>query len=422
MSQLMVSTEADWSLGFLEKRPWHAWSQQCWQQFLQQGVPTTRDEDWKYVSTKGLEQVAWQLAQTDVPVLQWADLQKRLVLPDAAYRLIFVDGRVSLELSNLDVWPEGLAVQVFSQANHETPWAGLKIDKLPTAFSALGQAMMQDGVYLRCFDIISEPILLVHVSTQKQTLCGLGLHYEVVSGGNIALVEQFIGWHEDPYWVSGWTKIDIADGGHLTTVKIQDEGQSGYHAMATLVEVKSHGAWHNHAFSVGGLWGRSDICVHLAGREASVVLNGMNRLSGHSFQDVHSQIFHDQPYCRSQQYYKGILDDSSRMVFNGQIKVEKLGQHTVSNQTNHHWLLSDRAEVDTKPQLEILADDVVCTHGATIGQWDQEQWFYLRSRGIAAKAAQAMLMDAFSLELVDLISFPGLGERIKDYFRTHFHG
>lgn len=422
MSQLVVSAKENWKLHCLENRPWHSWSQQSWQQFLHQGVPTTRDEDWKYASTKGLEQVQWLLPVVDIPVIQWADLQKRLVLPEASYRLVFVDGRVSLELSNLAVWPKGLEVQVFSQAGHETLWAGLEIEKLPTAFSALSQAMMQDGVHLRCSAVITEPILMIHVSTQKQTLCGLGFHYEVTSGGSVALVEQFIAWHDDPYWVSGWTRIEIAGGGHLTTVKVQDEGKSGFHTMATLAEVKFQGAWHNHTFVVGGLWGRSDICVHLAEREASVVLNGLNRLSGNSFQDVHSQIYHDQPYCRSQQYYKGILDDSSRVVFNGQIKVEKLGQHTVSNQTNHHWLLSDRAEVDTKPQLEILADDVVCTHGATIGQWDQEQWFYLRSRGIAAEQARAMLMDAFALELVDLIEFPGLGPDIKDYLRTHFHG
>lgn len=421
MSQLVASAEAEWKPVFLESRPWHSWSQQCWQQFLLQGVPTTREEDWKYTSSKSLEQVQWKLALADIPEIQWEELQKRLVLPDASYRLVFVDGHVSLGLSNLEIWPKGLEVRVFSQADHETPWAGLKIEKLPTAYSALGQAMMQDGFHLRCSAAILEPVLMVHVSTQKQTLCGLGFYYEVVSGGSVALVEQFISWHEEPYWVSGWTKIEVDDGGHLTTVKVQDEGKLGYHTMATQAKVKSHGVWHNHAFVVGGLWGRHDICVHLAESEASVLLNGMNRLSGNSFQDVHSQIYHDQAYCRSQQYYKGILDDSSRMVFNGQIKVEKSAQHTVSNQINHHWLLSDRAEVDTKPQLEILADDVICTHGATIGQWDQEQWFYLRSRGIAADQARAMLMDAFALELVDLIEFPGLGQRIKDYLRMHSH-
>lgn len=406
--------------------PWQHRREAGWARFAAQGFPTLKHEEWKYTPLNALEKHTFSCAVDEPPSLTWGQLEQRVVMPDARHRVVFVDGVFQPALSILGQLPDGVRVRVLSHLSEE--------DSLPlmtlleqaqsrTPFAALNAAFMAEGAWITVAAgvQVDEPLLVLHVSTTPHRAQHLVLAYELAGDSALVVMEQYLGLTDDPYLVNVASGKTLSPGARLTHVKVQEEGQKAFHMASTQANLKRDSHLVSHAFAMRGALGRNDTEVVLAGTGAHVALKGLYEVEGKSLQDFHTTIRHDSPDCSSEQYFKGVLKDSGRAVFNGKIQVARDAQHTQSRQANHNLLLSDQAEVDTKPQLEILADDVKCSHGATIGQLDEDQWFYLRSRGVGAEEARLLLIAAFAMEMVDVVEPAVMREALNHHFGRTGH-
>lgn len=393
----------------------------AWKHFAQQGFPTTKHEDWKYTSVAALEKLALSCAIAPDAALTWEDLKARALLPETPHRLVFVDGAFKPELSCVTELPKGFHVSPWSAQNDAERTrlhALLKPAQQHTPFAALNGAFMTDGTVINAEAgaVLDEPVLILVVSTAAQHAAHL---VHVIEGGtnsHFAVVEQYIGLVDAPYLNTVVSRIIAHENAHVTHIKVQQEAQHGYHIATIQATQHRNSRLHSSAFALSGALGRNDIETQLNEPGAEVVMNGVYYIKERGHQDFHTSIRHNSPDCASRECYKGILL-GGRAVFNGKIVVAVDAQHTRSEQSNHNLLLSDKAEVDTKPQLEIFADDVKCSHGTTVGQLDDEQWFYLRSRGIAATEARALLIEAFALDISARIEQPVLRDALDQLLK-----
>lgn len=388
---------------------WQAWRQEGWAQFAAQGFPTTRNEEWKYTSLAALEKLVLSCAPGQATPLEWEALQARVLLPGARHRLVFVDGIYQPMLSRLEALPDGICVRPLSTLPAQECaglLARLQAVRKRTPFTALNAAFVAEGVWVNApaGASLDEPLLVLHVSSAGARAHHLAHVYDLGAGARVTVAEQYLGLTDEPYFVNQMTGVRLAPEAHLAHLKLQQEGGRAYHMGALHATQQGDSRLESHVFSLAGAFGRNDLETALQEPGAAVVMNGLYRVTGREFQDFHTCIRHESPHCTSNEYFKGVLDGSGRAVFNGKIVVAQDAQHTSSQQANHNLLLSDQAEVDTKPQLEIFADDVKCSHGATVGQLDEDQWFYLRSRGLEADHARALLIEAFALDLLSGIS------------------
>ncbi len=406
---------------------WQLWRQEGLAHFAAQGFPSTRQEEWKYTSLTALEKLALSCAPGDSAPPVWESLEGHVLLPRARHRLVFVDGVFQPALSRLESLPPGVRVRPLSAvpAQDSAPLqAQLQAIRSRTPFTALNAAFMTEGVWVSaspgaCLD---EPMMVLYVTTGGGRAHHLVNAYDLGAGACLTVVEQYLGLAQDPYFVNQVTGVQLAAGAQLTHLKLQQEGARSYHIGALQAVQQGDSRLESHAFALSGAFGRNDLETALHEPGAAVVMNGLYRVNGREFQDFHTCIRHESPDCTSDEYFKGVLDGSGRAVFNGKIVVAQDAQHTASRQSNHNLLLSDQAEVDTKPQLEIFADDVKCSHGATVGQLDEDQWFYLRSRGLESDHARALLIEAFALELLSGIGDTGLRAAMDQLLRGRSHG
>ena len=405
---------------------WQAWRQSGWARFAEQGFPTTRHEEWKYTSVAALEKLSLSCAPAAPVALEWAVLKDKAVLPQARYRLVFVDGVFQPALSSVDGLPSGFRMSALSRQSSQD---SLKLQGLleqgqqRTPFTALNAAFMAEGAWVTAEAgvQVAEPILILYVATQGQRAMHLVNAYEAAAGSAFAVVEQYLGMTDEPYLINEVTGVVLAEGAKIAHIKIQQEGSRSYHIAALQAAQKRDSRFDSHSFALSGALGRNDIEAVLTEPGAVVSMKGLYRVSGRDLQDFHTTIRHDSPDCTSDESFKGVLNGAGRAVFNGKIRVAPDAQHTLSQQSNHNLLLSDQAEVDTKPQLEIFADDVKCSHGATVGQLDEEQLFYLRSRGLAADHARALLIEAFALDILTGIEPPALRDGLESLLRRTAH-
>ncbi|MDE1941917.1 MAG: Fe-S cluster assembly protein SufD [Betaproteobacteria bacterium] len=407
---------------------WQEWRQSGWARFAAQGFPTTRHEEWKYTSLAALEKLALSCAPVaaEAPALTWDSLQARAVLPQARYRAVFVDGHFAPQLSRLDGLPAGIAVRPLSTLSAQDSiglQAALEAVRTRTPFAALNAAFMAEGAWITAAAEASldDPLLILYVTTRGGQAQHVVNAYDLERGGRVAVAEQYLGLSDEPYFVNQVTGVQLAPGAQLHHVKLQQEGERAYHIGALQASQQGGSRFESHSFALSGAFGRNDMETALLEPGAAVVMNGLYRVAGREFQDFHTCIRHESPDCTSDEYFKGVLDGSGRAVFNGKIVVAQDAQHTASRQSNHNLLLSDQAEVDTKPQLEIFADDVKCSHGATVGQLDEDQWFYLRSRGLEPDHARTLLIDAFSLDVLSSIGHAGLRAAMDHLMRGQGH-
>lgn len=405
---------------------WQAWRESGWSRFAEQGFPTTRHEEWKYTSVAALEKLALSCAPAVPAALEWAMLKEKAVLPEARHRLVFVDGVFQPRLSNVAGLPAGLRLGALSglSAQESVKLQGLLAQaQQRTPFAALNAAFMAEGAWVSSGAgvCLEDPLLILYVATQGQRALHLVNAYEAAEGAAFSVVEQYVGMTDEPYLINEVTGVTLNAGAKVAHVKIQQEGSRAYHIAALQASQQRNSRFDSHAFALSGALGRNDIEAVLAEPGAAVSMKGLYRVSGRELQDFHTTIRHDSPDCTSDECFKGVLDESGRAVFNGKIRVAPDAQHTMSQQSNHNLLLSDQAEVDTKPQLEIFADDVKCSHGTTVGQLDEEQWFYLRSRGIAADHARALLIEAFALDILTGVEPPALRDALESLLRRTSH-
>ncbi len=384
------------------------------QQLVQFGFPTRHHEDWKYTSVESFLQHRFMAHPHPLRRRE----ENGCTPPISSYQLSIVDGVLATQPS----LPSGVVVLPLLEALDKmpekiTPWIG-NILQSEHAFHALNTAMLSQGLFIYVPPNIelSEPLWITHLQTEANQAVHLRHLVFVDKGSQLSVVEEYCGNDALCYYTNTITEIYLAAAATLTHYKIQRESKQAYHVGHIAVKQASRSQFDSHSFSIGGKWMRSDITIRLDEPNAHCSMNGMYVPFDGQHMDHHTLVHHTVPDCKSEQDYKGILKGHSRAVFNGRVVVAKDAQHTVAKQQNKNLLLSAHAEIDTKPELDIFADDVVCTHGATVGQLDEEALFYLATRGLETDEASRFLLHAFMTENLRAIPIKALATWIGDLF------
>lgn len=396
--------------------------------FRELGFPTIHDEDWKYTSLDRISTVDFEIANATRAVSLESLLAGSLV--DAGdSRMVFVDGIYSPQLSSLTGCGAQLRVESWAEAAQrsdeslrahttaQTRQRGNSLRALNTAFACDG-AVVRVGRGCR----LRQPIQLIFAATAgAERLAAYPRNLIVCEAGSEAqIVENYCGLGDGAYFTNSVTEVLVEADALVDHYCLEREGGNGFHVSQLDVELGRGSHFGAHAITLGGALVRNDARVRLNGEGAECTLNGLYLLDGKQHVDNHTQIEHVQPHTSSRELYKGILSGPAQAVFNGKIVVHKDAQKTDARQTNKNLLLSEYAAVNTKPQLEIYADDVKCSHGSTIGQLDRDALFYLRSRGIGTEEAQSLLSYAFASEVVSRIKIPSMRARLDEYLLQRF--
>jgi Fe-S cluster assembly protein SufD len=377
--------------------------------FATLGLPTTRQESWKYTRLTGLERREFALPAADAgaPELTGVSLE-------GAHRMVFVNGHFRADLSDLGRLPNGvrcvsLAAALDAGDPALQPSFTASADE-QDPFVALNTAYMGDGVLLELAEgcVLEAPLQLLFVAGAGQDYVS-HLRNVVVAGAHsqATLVEAYVAPEGGSYFTNACTDLRLAPGARIDHVRLQDEDESAFHIGRVRADTGRDAWYRSQVFSLGAQLARADLDVRLASG-AECHLDGLYLAGKRQHVDHQTRIDHAEPHATSSQLYKGILDGAARAVFSGTVHVREDAQKTDAKQMNRNLLLSSRAEVDAKPQLEIYADDVKCAHGATVGQLDPKELFYLRSRGLDEHDARQLLIHAFANDLVDRIADPGV--------------
>ena len=404
--------------------------------FCQIGFPTTHDEDWRFTNVSALAQTAFRLAPASRTQLSPEAIEPYRV-PGASVQLVFVDGRFAPELSRIAHLPDGveagsLAAKIESDPAELEPLLGRYFDSGRDAFSALNTAFLEDGAYIRVRKgtVVEEPICLLFVSssaapeaTSPVPAAGAIMTHPrnlIVVGENAhaGFLEDYVSLGQDAAFCNSVTVLLAGDHSVATHSMIERENLHSFNVSTLRIQQGRASDVASHSLLLGGALVRNNVHPVLAGEGAECLINGLFVGGGKQHLDNYMLVEHASPRCASRQFYNGILDGHSSGVFHGRIIVQKDAQKTDSKQTNRNLLLSDDARIDTKPQLEIYADDVKCTHGATIGQIDAEALFYLRSRAISESDARKLLLVAFASECLDRMKPGPVRERMEKLIQT----
>ena len=393
--------------------------------FAELGFPKTRDEEWRFTNVSSIAKTQFAPAPSGLNAREVAQFDKSLSPNEGGPRLVFINGRYSPDLSSGQKLSRGIRATPLREANgaveaHLSRYAAYQ----DRAFVALNTANFDDGA---CIEIpkgtvVEEPIHLVFLATggevpvisHPRSLVVIG------PGSQATVVESYLG-HGAKYFTNAVTEIVAGDHSVVDHYKLQEEDERSFHVATLQVQIGRDANFSTHSISLGG-GGlvRNDINAVLAeGSEATV--NGLYLASGSQHIDNHTAIDHAKPHGTSHELYKGILGGTSAAVFNGKIIVRPGAQKTDAKQTNRNLVLSENATIHTKPELQIHANDVRCTHGATIGQLDQEAIFYLQSRGIAKEQARDLLMHAFARDIIDRVKVGSLRARLEQILLERLH-
>ena len=398
------------------------------ERFADLGFPSTRDEHWRYTSVAPIAAQRLRVA-LPAPVPAPEALAPFLFPGLDAHRLVFVNGRYAAELSAPGSLPDGVHLDSLAQvlaAAPERARPALSGLALRTGFDALHQAFLADGVWLELAAgvALARPVHLVHlgVGAAEPALANLRTVISLGARAEARVIESFGSLGSGAGLTTAVTTVVLAEGAALEHFKLQEEAATVDHVARVEVRQGRDSRYTSHSVSLGGGITRNDITSTLEGEGAECTLNGLYMAAGRQHVDFHTTIDHAEPRGTSRELYKGILGGRARGVFNGRILVQPGAQKTDSQQSSQNLLLSREAEVDTKPELEIYADDVKCSHGATVGQLDADMLFYLRSRGIDEGAAQGFLTRGFAQDLIDRMSIDAVRERLERLIVTHVPG
>jgi Fe-S cluster assembly protein SufD len=388
--------------------------------FAETGYPTTADEDWRFTNVAPVTKLPFR------PVMEAKDagveLPKDLAFAGLdAHRIVFVNGHYSAPLSEVGTLPAGARAGSLREALAEAPelleqHLTRYTQGQENPFALLNTAFFQDGACIQLPSglALERPVHLVYINTGHESGAVIAPRNLVLAGAGsrLTLLETHVGTAEGRTVTHAVTEAAVGDGAVVEHLKLQDEPLQGYHFSSLHVRLGRACNYVAHSIALGAALSRNDIRATLAGEGLECVLNGLYMTRGDQLADHHMIVEHAQPHCASHEYFNGILDDRSKGVFHGRILVRPIAQKTDAKQTNKNLLLSEQATVDTKPQLEIYADDVKCTHGATVGQMNEESIFYLRARGIGHATARRMLMHAFAGEIVDRVRYEPAREEL----------
>ncbi len=388
-------------------------------QFQKAGFPTMRDEDWHFTNVAPIAERTFSLAKP--ATVGKADIEHFRLRHEEWSGIVLVNGMFSRELSTLGALGKGITVRALSEGTSDIPSAGQeiigKVAPADASFTALNAAFMQDAILIHVSKgaSIDLPIHIMHVNA------GINVrqasHPRVVILGErnsrAVIVESFFSARDSEYLTNAVTEVVLEEGAYLAHYKLQRESIAGFHIGTTAVRQGRTSNYVSFSFATGAALSRTNIYTTLDGEAATCTLNGLYMVDGKQHVDHQTKIEHVQPHCPSHEVYKGILDGESHGVFNGKVYVHPEAQKTDGKQSNNNLLLSDRARIDTKPQLEIFADDVKCTHGATVGRLDEVGLFYMKSRGIGDARARQLLTYAFAADVLEMIELDELREALE---------
>jgi Fe-S cluster assembly protein SufD len=381
--------------------------------------PTKRDEEWKYLSLKDLAKKTFK--QTDLNEITEDKLESYVFAEDTHY-LVFVNGEYKKDLSNIGDLPEGAFVSTFREASKK------QADEIEThlgkyaypdedLFLSLNSTAFNDGVfvYVPKDTKVEKPIHILNF-TNELSSDTLTTSRVLVLGDRFSkftVIEDFVGLGENSYLNIPVSEFVVSEGSHVKHMRIQRESLNAYNISRVGSHVESSAHYDSYTIHLGAKLSRSDVKAVIDGTNSDCTLDGLVLLNGEQVSDTHTVMHHKQPDCNSHQLHKVIVDGDAHSIFNGKIWVDKIAQKTDSFQENRNILLSDTGTINTKPQLEIFADDVKCSHGATIGQLDEDEMFYMKSRGLTDAKAKELLIQGYAWEVLENIDLKPLAEELQ---------
>lgn len=392
--------------------------------FEELGFPTTKHEEWKYTNVAPLAKASFEYRNGSIK-LDRAQAQRLFYEETQASRLVFVNGQLSRELSSVEALPEGVAALDLQDALRDAKYAEILREQLArgadyneNAFTALNTALLEGGAFIHLPKgaSVETPIHLQFLTGENETPAASFPRVLIVAeeGSSATVIESYASTGEDSYFTNAVVEIKLADAARLNYYKVQRESAKAFHIATSQVELGRNSSFNATTITLGAQLSRHNINVALESEGAECWVDGLYIVGDGQHTDTHSLIDHRRPHCTSHQLYKGILDGKSRAVFNGKVFVRRDAQQTDAMQTNRNLLLSNEARVDTKPQLEIFADDVKCAHGATVGQLEEEELFYLESRGLHTDLARNLLTYGFAEEVIDKIKIESIREQLDE--------
>ncbi len=400
--------------------------QAAFTRFCELGFPTIRDEEWRFTNTAPIARTVFDPAPSSEGV-ETNNMAPFTLRESGAHRVVFVNGRFAPELSVAGSLPSGTIISGLSDAARKHRFIveahlGQYASVENHAFTALNTAMLEDGafVYVPKGTVVDAPIHLLFLSDGDAAPWVAHPRNLIVTetSSQVTIVETYAALGGGVHFTNAVTEIVAGEDAVIDHYRIGLEPSEAYHVGSLHLHQRRSSSLTSHNVTFGGALVRNDVHAVLADEDCDCTLNGLYMIEGTQHVDNHLVIDHAKPHCRSWEYYKGILDGESRGVFSGRINVYENAQKTDAKQTNMSLLLSDHAQVESKPQLEIFADDVKCTHGATIGQLNDEAVFYLRSRGINRQDARSLLTFAFAGENLDKIRVASLRAQREQHVRS----
>jgi Fe-S cluster assembly protein SufD len=392
--------------------------------FCEAGFPTTRHEDWRFTNVNAIAQTPFQLAHdARRSGAVYGDTLEACRIPGAACQLVFVNGRFAPQLSDLGNLPQGvrvesLATAIAQEVSSLEAHLGryLNIDR--DAFCALNTAFIEDGayVYLPRRTVLEAPICFLFISVPGDAPEMSNPRNLIVAedATEASIVEDYVSLGSGVFFSNVVTELVAGEDAVISHYLIEREDRQAFNVSTLRTQQARSANISSHSVLLGGGLVRNNVHPVLAGEGGECLINGLFIGNGSQHMDNYMLVEHASPHCSSRQFYNGILDGHSHGVFHGRIIVHKDAQKTDAKQTNRNLLLSDDAQIDTKPQLEIYADDVKCTHGATIGQVDENALFYMRSRGIEEASARGLLLLAFASECLDRMKCAPVRDYLQD--------
>jgi Fe-S cluster assembly protein SufD len=384
--------------------------------FDRKGLPAKKEEDWKYTSL-------WHLAQESFThdaqpaAINNQQLNKLCLLNDA-YRLVIVDGQFRVGLSDISDLQAGLEIKPLSESlTAAQAKLGQQIDLEKAGLNALNTMLMQEGAYISIAENtkVEKAIEIVVINTGNTDKLAVHLRHliDLQAGSEATVIEHYVSLADNTGFTNVVSEVSLAEHAKLDHYKLQHESLQHYHIATLAAKQAESSEWNTHNIALGGKLARNDIHSQLLGEQSHVTMNGLYLVKDDQHVDNHTRIDHAVPNTTSEELYKGVLDDSSHAVFNGKVIVHKDAQKTDANQSNRNLLLSRQCEIDSKPEMEIYADDVKCGHGSTVGQLDENQLFALRARGLDEVSARSLLTYAFAVDVLQKIDNEAIREALS---------
>lgn len=409
----------------------HLLRKEAIKKFSEVGFPTRKDEEWRFTNIAPLARRFFKLATFETEIeAEKLEIDRFFFRGLKGPRLVFLNGVYSDKFSKVSKLPRGCRVERLASAlktddelvrNHLTNY----FSKNDDGFTALNLAFLQDGLFIHIPEGVhlEEPIQVIFLAAETENVMMMHPRNLVLvdRGSRVSLIESYVSLKNTEYFTNAVTEVVLAEGSVMEHDKFQQESEQAYHISNTHISQAGRSNYVSNSIALGGSIVRNNITAVLESEGSECTLNGLSVATGEQLIDNHTTIDHAKAHCSSYELYKLVLDGRSKGVFNGKIFVRKDAQKTDAKQTNQTLVLSDDATIDTKPQLEIFADDVKCTHGATVGQLDPEQVFYLRARGIPENLAKDMLTLAFASDVVGRVKIDPLREQLEQLVYQKLH-